>query len=265
MCASVSASRCVARWRTPPSNERPLKPQTLKRLVLFIVALSSLSLSLQGQTRASNLGSFDNRKLHWGIQVGYTRSKFDLHFSENDTLRQNIQGVTSYYCPGFHINVIGDLRLGDHLNLRLLPGITLISRDISYRWSEAYTSTHWKYDLRRTVESVYAEVPLELKFRAKRYTNFRPYLITGGSWGFDVASLFKNKNNNDESIIRLNQIDLRYTAGVGFDFFLRYVKFAIEFKMAFGLTDLKVQDDDFYTQSTKDLHSRTFMLSFTFE
>ncbi len=265
MCASVSASRCVARWRTPPSNERPLKPQTLKRLVLFIVALSSLSLSLQGQTRASNLGSFDNRKLHWGIQVGYTRSKFDLHFSENDTLRQNIQGVTSYYCPGFHINVIGDLRLGDHLNLRLLPGITLISRDISYSWSEAYTSTHWKYDLRRTVESVYAEVPLELKFRAKRYTNFRPYLITGGSWGFDVASLFKNKNNNDESIIRLNQIDLRYTAGVGFDFFLRYVKFAIEFKMAFGLTDLKVQDDDFYTQSTKDLHSRTFMLSFTFE
>jgi len=237
----------------------------LKRLVLFIVALSSLSLSLQGQTRASNLGSFDNRKLHWGIQVGYTRSKFDLHFSENDTLRQNIQGVTSYYCPGFHINVIGDLRLGDHLNLRLLPGITLISRDISYSWSEAYTSTHWKYDLRRTVESVYAEVPLELKFRAKRYTNFRPYLITGGSWGFDVASLFKNKNNNDESIIRLNQIDLRYTAGGGFDFFLRYVKFAIEFKMAFGLTDLKVQDDDFYTQSTKDLHSRTFMLSFTFE
>ena len=229
----------------------------MKRFILYIAVLLSLPLSLQGQTRAAHLGSFDNRKLHWGIQVGYTQSKFDLHFSENDTLRQNIQGVTSYYCPGFHINVIGDLRL--------LPGVTLISRDMSYDWSEAYTSTHWKYDLRRTVESVYAEVPLELKFRAKRYTDFRPYLIVGGSWGFDVASLFKNKNNNDESIIRLNPIDLRYTAGVGFDFFLRYVKFAIEFKMAFGVIDLKVQDDDYYTLSTDDLHSRTFMLSFTFE
>lgn len=227
--------------------------------------LLSIPLSIQGQTRASHLGSFDNRKLHYGIQVGYTQSKFDLRFSENDTLRQNILGVTSYYSPGFHINVIGDLRINDHLNLRLLPGVTLISRDMAYSWSEAYTSTHWKYDTRRTVESVYGEVPIEIKFRANRYTDFRPYLTAGASWGFDFASLRKNKNNNDESIIRLNAIDLRYTAGVGFDFFLRYVKFAIEFKMAFGLLDLKVMDDDYYTQSTNDLHSRTFMLSFTFE
>lgn len=228
-------------------------------LVLWLLPVAT------AQTRAARLGSFDNRKLHYGIQVGYTQSKFDLNFSENDTLRQTIMSVTSYYSPGFHINVIGDLRLGDNLNLRLLPGITLISRDMAYSWSEAYTSTHWKYDTRRTVESVYGEIPLELKFRAKRYTDFRPYLTAGASWGFDFASLRKNKNNNDESIIRLNAIDLRYTAGVGFDFFLRYVKFAIEFKMAFGLLDLKVMDDDYYTKSTDNLYSRTFMLSFTFE
>ena len=232
---------------------------------MYALVMLCLPCAMQGQTRAAFLGSFDNRLLHWGIQVGYTQSKFDLRFSENDTLRQTIQGVTSYYSPGFHINVIGDLRLNDNLNLRLLPGITLISRDMAYSWSEAYTSTHWKYDLRRTVESVYGEIPIELKFRAKRYTNFRPYLTAGASWGFDFASLRKNKNNNDESIIRLNAIDLRYTAGVGFDFFLRYVKFAIELKMAFGLIDLKVMDDDYYTRSTNSLLSRTFMLSFTFE
>ena len=65
--------------------------------------------------------------------------------------------------------------------------------------------------------------------------------------------------------VRLNPIDLRYTAGVGFDVFLRYVKFAIEFKMAFGLLDLRVEDNDYYTLSTTDFKSRTFMLSFTFE
>ncbi len=230
-------------------------------MLLLLCALPAA----QGQVRASHLGSFDNSKFHWGIQVGYTQSKFDLHYSENDTLRQTIQGVTSYYSPGFHINAIGDMRLSDHLNLRFLPGVTLISRDVAYRWSSAYTSTHWKYDLNRTVESVYWETPLELKYRADRYLDFRPYLTAGASMGADFASMFKNKNNNDESIIRLNRIDLRYTAGVGFDFFLRYVKFAIEFKMAFGLVNLKVNDDDYYTQSTEDLKSRTFMLSFTFE
>jgi len=43
------------------------------------------------------------------------------------------------------------------------------------------------------------------------------------------------------------------------------VKFAIELKMAFGLSDLRVEDDDYYTQSTTEMLSRTFMLSFTFE
>ena len=95
-------------------------------LVLWLLPVAT------AQTRAARLGSFDNRKLHYGIQVGYTQSKFDLNFSENDTLRQTIMGVTSYYSPGFHINVIGDLRLSDNLNLRLLPGITLISRDMAY-------------------------------------------------------------------------------------------------------------------------------------
>lgn len=219
----------------------------------------------QGQTEVANLGRFDHRRFHYGIQVGYTQSKFDLQYSEDETLRQDIQGTTSYYSPGFHINVIGDMRLGDYLNLRLLPGVTLISRDLAYAWSATYRESHWKYDEMRTVESVYGEIPVELKYRAMRYANFRPYLTTGVSGGFDFASLRKNKNNNNESIVRLNPVDLRYTMGVGFDFFLRYVKFAIEMKMTFGIPDLRVDDDDLYTQSVNYLRSRTFMLSFTFE
>ena len=237
----------------------------MKKLIPYLILLLCATPAVRAQVRASHLGSFDNQKLHWGIQVGYTQSKFDLHYSEDETLRQTIMGVTSYYSPGFHINIIGDLRLNDNFNLRLLPGITLISREMAYSWSPEYTSTHWKYDLSRTVESVYGEIPLEVKFRAHRYTDFRPYLTTGASFGFDFASLFKNKNNNDESIIRLNPVDLRYTAGVGFDFFLPYVKFAIELKMAGGLGNVKVNDDDYYSQSSYDRRSRTFMLSFTFE
>ena len=235
----------------------------MKRITFILLLLPAIV--SWAQDRPGHLNTFDSQTIHYGIQVGYTQSKFDLQFSEQDTLRQTILGTTSYYSPGFHINVIGDLRLSDYFNLRLLPGIPLISRDMSYVWSEDYTSTHWKYDTRRTVESVYGEIPLELKFRAKRYGNFRPYLTAGGVWGFDFASLRKNKNNNDESIIRLNPIDLRYTSGVGFDVFLRYVKFAIEFKMAFGVIDLRVEDNDYYTQSATQLLSRTFMLSFTFE
>ena len=236
----------------------------LNKSALLILCLICTQV-LMAQNAPVHLGKFDDRKVHFGIQVGYTLSKFDLHYTNDDAVREGILGTTSYYSPGFHINEINDFRLGDHFNLRLMPGVTLISRDMAYVWSDEYTSTHWKYDSRRTVESVYGELPVEFKFRAMRYSDFRPYLIAGGSFGFDFASFFKNRNNNDESIIRLNPFDLRYTMGMGFDFFLPYVKFAIELKMAFGLLDLRVADDDLYTLSSTDFRSRTFMLSFTFQ
>ena len=229
------------------------------------LALLALLLPLSAKAQVGNLGQFDSRLLHYGIQVGYTHSKFDFDFSQDPELRETLQGVTSYYAPGFHIAVIGDLRMGQWFNLRLLPGVTLITRDVSYAWEQGYLQTHRLAEQQRNVESVYGDLPLELKFRAQRYHNFRPYIMGGVSYGFDFASLRKNRNQTNESIIRLQAHDLRYSLGMGFDVFLTYVKFAIEFKMSFGLVDLKVPDPDVYIRSFDNLHSRTFLLGFTFE
>lgn len=239
-----------------------------KVLVLMCVSIVShfpLSTFHSASAQVGNLGHFDDRLLHWGIQVGYTQSKFDFNFSEDDSLRRTLQGTTSYYAPGFHIAIIGDLRINKWFNLRLLPGVTLVTRELSFAWEEGYLETHRLAERRRNVESVYGDIPLELKFRAVRWNNFRPYLTAGASYGFDFASLRKNRNQTNQAIIRLQPHDFRYSMGVGFDVFLRYVKFAIEMKMAFGLFDLKVEDPDIYIRSYDNLKSRTFMLSFTFE
>lgn len=233
--------------------------------VALFLTFHLIPLTLNAQNYTGNLGQFDRRLLHYGIQVGYTQSKFDLAFSENDTLRQTLQGVTSYYAPGFHIAVIGDLRLGDWFNLRLLPGVTLVTRTIGYSWENGYLTTHRLAERSRNVESVYGDIPIEFKFRSVRWQNFRPYLTAGASYGFDFASLRKNRNQTNQAIVRLQPHDVRYSMGVGFDVFLRYVKFAIEFKMNLGLLDLKVEDPDIYIRSFDNLTTRTFMLSFTFE
>ena len=212
-----------------------------------------------------NLGKFDNKTIHFGIQIGMTQSKFDLMLNYDAGLRDTMQGVTSYYSPGFHIAEINDLRINDYLNLRLIPGVTIISRNISYSWEHDYLAAHRLAEEERLAESVYGDLQLELKFRAKRYGNFRPYITGGTSYGFDFASLRRNRNRNNESIVRLGASDLRYTMGVGFDVFLRYVKFAIEFKMNIGVVDLEVPDNDIYIRSMEQMLSRTFMLSFTFE
>ena len=228
------------------------------------MALLSL-LSSNVNAQVGNLGKFDSRLLHYGIQVGLTMSKFDLEFSSDEALRQELQGTTSYYAPGFHIAVIGDLRLSKWFNLRLLPGVTLITRDVTYSWEPGYLASHRLAELSRNVESVYGDFPIELKFRSIRYNNFRPYITAGVSYGFDFASLRKNRNRTDESIIRLEPSDFRYSMGLGFDVFLRYVKFAIDLKATFGFPNLKVEDPDVYIRAFDYLNSRTVMLSFTFE
>lgn len=245
-----------------------MKVESGKRRVMILTCISIAFLfpfSLFGQGQTGNLGQFDRRLLHYGIQVGYTQSKFELRYNDDATLRETLQGTTSYYAPGFHIAVIGDMRLGDWLNLRLLPGVTLVTREISYAWEPEYLASHRLAERSRNVESVYGDLPLELKLRSVRYGNFRPYLTAGASYGFDFASLRKNRNQTNQSIIRLQASDLRYSMGVGFDVFLRYVKFAIEMKMTFGLLDLKVEDPDIYIRAFDYLNTRTFMLSFTFE
>lgn len=236
-------------------------------ICVSVVSLFPLSIchTVRAQGQVGNLGQFDRRLLHYGIQVGYTQSKFDLRYSEDAELRQTLQGTTSYYAPGFHIAVIGDMRMGKWLNLRMLPGVTLVTREVSYAWERDYLASHRLAELSRNVESVYGDIPIELKLRSVRYGDFRPYLTAGVSYGFDFASLRKNRNQTNQSIIRLQPSDLRYSMGVGFDVFLRYVKFAIEMKMNFGLLDLKVDDTDIYIRSFDYLNTRTFMLSFTFE
>ena len=240
-----------------------MRRNTLIGLIGLVALISPICVSAQGQI--GNLGGFDRRLLHYGIQVGYTQSKFDLQFSEDASLRETLQGTTSYYAPGFHIAIIGDMRLGRWLNLRMLPGVTLVTRELSFAWKPTYLAEHRIAERSRNVESVYGDIPIELKLRSVRYGNFRPYLTAGASYGFDFASLRKNRNQTNQSIVRLQASDLRYTMGVGFDVFLRYVKFAIEMKMSFGLLDLKVEDPDIYIRSFDYLNTRTFMLSFTFE
>ena len=255
-----SKPRCAERWKTEP-------PRTHHRLkqIRFIILLVALVASISAKGQINNLSSFDGRLLHYGIQVGYTSSKFDLKFSENSQLRDTMQGVTSYYNAGFHIAVIGDLRIWKYFNLRLLPGVTIINRELSYSWEQAFFNAHPRVDTRRNVESVYGEIPLEFRYRAMRWRNFRPYVTGGITYGFDFSSLRKNKNNNDEAIVRLNPHEVHYTVGFGLDFFLKYVKFAIDLKAGFGIINLWVEDDDIYSRSADYLKSRTLMISFTFE
>ena len=95
----------------------------LCRRAIVLFALLAVLGPVATRAQVGNLGQFDTRLLHYGIQVGYTQSKFDFDFSTDPEMRETLQGVTSYYAPGFHIAIIGDLRMGQWFSSisRVLP------------------------------------------------------------------------------------------------------------------------------------------------
>ena len=165
-----------------------------------------------------HLVNFDKRLLHYGIGLGVTDIKFDLPLAQDDGIRSTMRGVESYYAPGFHLYIIGDMRLTSFMNLRLIPGITLVERNLHYNWDPDALAADHRLDEQRNVETVFADVPLELKIRTWRWRNFRPYLVGGGQvfLRFCIAEKQQKQGRPVDSAYKNLRIQLHSGGGIRF-------------------------------------------------
>jgi hypothetical protein len=74
-----------------------------------------------------------------------------------------------------------------------------------------------------------------------------------------------NNNQASEIVVKLKNNDYCIEAGGGFDFFLPFFKFAVEFKTSIGLPNLLIEEDTRYALPIDKLRSRAFVVSITFE
>ena len=124
-----------------------------------------------------------------------------------------------YHARGFRLAVIGEARLGRCFSLRVMPGVSL------------FRALH--------LESVRGELPLDVKFHPYRWGKVEPYLCSGLGYGYDFAS---KRNDSHINIKPLNAHDLRYTCGMGVDWYTRRVKVGLELKAGFGLLPPNTND-----------------------
>lgn len=204
----------------------------------------------------------DQKRIHLGFSVG-THVQ-DLSFTHNGFVtpegEQWFVEVPSF-SPGFNVNVMADLRLGKHFNLRLSPGMYFGSKGAEMM--DAVTGAKE----RQEIKSAYVTVPLDLKISGDRMHNARPYVTGGVMASFDVS-----KKRSD--FLWFNTADAYLTVGFGVDFYLPFFKLNPEIKFCFGLTDILRHDrpdlvDDpqtfKITQSLAKVKSNMVVLSFYFE
>lgn len=225
-------------------------------LLIFLLAGYTSQAQLFTKDKVLNKENFDKRRWSWGYFLGTSRYDFQIKYKEE---AEDINVTPSV---GFNVGLIGNLRINQHFDLRLEPGIVFSNRDLSF------PNFDNENDSFREVKSSYIHVPLLLKFSAKRINNFKPFLVAGAAVSQNLSSQENNPQDNSAGQFRLKTQNYYYEVGFGIDFYFDYFKFTPSIRGVFGMNDELVRDEDPnspWTSNIESLKTRGLFLNFTFQ
>ena len=238
-----------------------MQTHTLRSLLSLAAFAFVLCLAAQ-ERKVQNRPYIDQRKFHYGFLLGLHMQDIELEnngFIVPETGEQWYAEIDNY-SPGFTVGVLGDLRLNNHFSLRVSPTIHFGQKHAVYHEQRSGA------DSTQVFKSTYISVPIDVKFAAPRYNNFRPYLIAGINPMVDLTA-------RKHDALRLKPFDLYLEVGFGCDLYLPYFKLIPEIKFCFGLLDIihKNRSDLIdtslmkFTNSVNGGHSNMIVLTLNFE
>lgn len=252
----------------PASFFIKISPMT-KRICSVILLLLSIScFSFAQKPRVKNDPAHDDKPMHFGFSLGVNFMNYHINQSKYALDNDFYVGIKEVK-PGINIQAIANLRLGEYFDLRCLPGISFGERQLYY----LSDTNGLLYDGKPyQLESSFLELPISIKYKAKRLNNFRPYLISGVNFRYDLA--IKKEYDEREQLIMLTPFDIYAEVGGGLDFYLTYFKFGIELKYSLGMTNVfrdtnpaggPPSDFPEYSDMISKMRSSIFLISFHFE
>ncbi|MBE9469160.1 MAG: PorT family protein [Bacteroidetes bacterium] len=256
----------------------------MKRLIIIIFCLLTINVVAQ-KNKVLNKPKYDNYLYHFGFAIGFNTMDFTIHKAGNflnanaksyidknleypDNQKYSIHSIENIRRPGFNINVVTNLRINEDWDLRFTPGLCFGQRDLDYLViridTVALPNETYTYHHMMSLESTFLQFPVYLKYRAKRINNYRPYIIGGMNYSYDLAIKIKSDNDDDQKIA-LNHSDFYLEMGFGIDYYLTFFKLSSEIKFSMGVNDVLKHDKSGYTKSIDKINSKIISLIFYFE
>ena len=213
--------------------------------------------------------------MHFGFALAYNKTDFRIHTVKNSAFPDTVIGGVTYGMksiytksdPGFALGIISDFRLQEYLRLRFTPNISFASRNLEYTLQNANRDSTKIF--KKSVESTFIILPLELKLQSKRLENFGAYIIGGGGYTLDLVSKKKGQAvggaNELDDAVQLKRDDFFYSGGAGVDFYLQYFKLGLEVKVLQGTKNLIQPLNNIFTKSIDKVNSKMVIFSVTFE
>jgi hypothetical protein len=197
---------------------------TLAVLLLWMPACTPAALAQK--RKVMNRPYIDQRRFHYGFLAGLHMQDMELtHNGFSDAAGNQWSAEVSRYEPGFSVGILGELYLTRHVALRLIPTMHFGTKDVTFR---NHLNGERQY---QSVKSTYISLPLDVKFSAERFNNYRPYAMVGLNPVLDLTV-------KQQRQLLLKRFDVFIEAGFGCDFYSPWFKFIPELKFCLGLTNI---------------------------
>lgn len=230
----------------------------IRKFVGLALLLSFLAPTVQAQETIINMPDHDSKWYYFGLTFGFNYSTFRVSptrsFAQTDTFLK----VQPHWGPGFNLGIMGNLRLTKFIDLRFIPALVFAEKNLGTQMPGE------DKELVRQIESIYMQLPLQLKFKSDRIKNFRFYGMIGGKFDYDLAANARSRRNDEW--LRVRPVDVGAEIGVGFEFFYPNFIFAPEIKLSQGFLNENYTDSEIPLSNTIDkLTTRMIVISIHLE
>ena len=154
----------------------------MKRIVLLLIVSLLVAGASAQKRKVQNRPYIDQRIWHYGFLAGIHMQ--DLKFVNNGYVTEDGQvwfADVPEYSPGFSVGVLGELYLNKYMALRLIPTLHFGDKRVVFREQTSGETVS------QNVKSAYLAFPIDMKFSAERFNNYRPYAMLGLSPTFDLS------------------------------------------------------------------------------
>lgn len=238
--------------------------------LFFLLGFQTLQAQLFSGDPVLNLEDIDEHRWSYGYYLGVSYYDFKFDYKDQQVPGAGeVEDIQVNRNPSFNIGLIGNMRINNYLDLRLEPGVHFgVKRALIFP-DETLVENQQN---RRVANSTYIQIPLMLKFSAKRINNFRPFIMGGFSTSFNLGSNEKNPDDNYGGHFRMKTNTFYYELAFGIDLYMFYFKLSPSIRAVFALTDELVRDNERpdgspsrYTSNIDGMYTRGVFLNLTFQ
>ncbi len=255
----------------------------LKSLVLASLGVATFAdAQFRTRDRMDRLESFDQQKFSWGFFLNGAMYDYRLVLHPRYGMNGNHNAVTSEPSYGFGAGLMGRLRLNDHFDLRLEPGLQFLQRELRFETQSndqysAGTLTNDPFiprvlseaDKTRSIKATLLDIPALIEVHGDRWYNSRPYAAAGVNYIVNLQSRAQNADDNLDGTFRSTTHNFAWSAEMGVQLYFRRFKLTPGVRGTFFLNNEHVADNPgtppYWAASLSGFRSKAFMFILKFE